>query len=256
MHPINNAEVAVALLDTNGIAKETAKRLGLPLSTVYFRIKTVKKQHWDLWVRYRREPGNQELRTQLTEIYLPWVDRFFAAQCRGLSQNVDIDELYSAVLGAFIDAVDRKYDPMRGYLFSTFAKPVLRYAILSELRLQHRHVSRHVQLGGLNGQEAIFVEAPSEIDHESPIIEMTQGLPLIERMVLFLNFALGLTGADIGKIFGKSKTWAYNHRQSGLNRLRQQCKDPRSQCDIGEAASPVDRSHDPEELHGSPASDS
>jgi RNA polymerase sigma factor for flagellar operon FliA len=86
----------------------------------------------DLWQAYRRsrDPG---LRDQLIEKYLPVV-KYVAARIAGrLPSHLLLDDLYSAGLLGFLDAIE-DYDPTRGVEFAVYANPRIRGAIFDELR--------------------------------------------------------------------------------------------------------------------------
>jgi len=86
-----------------------------------------------LWIEYKRDPTNQELRNRLVEIYLPLVkyngERIWAR----LPEGVELDDLISAGVFGLMDAIDA-FDLSRGVKFETYCVPRIRGAMLDELR--------------------------------------------------------------------------------------------------------------------------
>lgn len=85
-----------------------------------------------LWSQYVAHP-TQNLRNQLIEYYLPWV-QFTAKRVHArLPDEIDIDDLISVGTFGLMDAID-SFDPQRGVKFESYAGPRIRGAILDELR--------------------------------------------------------------------------------------------------------------------------
>jgi RNA polymerase sigma factor for flagellar operon FliA len=86
-----------------------------------------------LWIEFKRDPSNQELRNRLVEIYLPLVkyngERIWAR----LPEGVELDDLISAGVFGLMDAIDA-FDLSRGVKFETYCVPRIRGAMLDELR--------------------------------------------------------------------------------------------------------------------------
>jgi len=86
-----------------------------------------------LWIEFKKEPTNQELRNRLVEIYLPLVkyngERIWAR----LPEGVELDDLISAGVFGLMDAIDA-FDLSRGVKFETYCVPRIRGAMLDELR--------------------------------------------------------------------------------------------------------------------------
>jgi RNA polymerase sigma factor for flagellar operon FliA len=86
-----------------------------------------------LWIEFKKNPGNQELRNRLVEIYLPLVkyngERIWAR----LPEGVELDDLISAGVFGLMDAIDA-FDLSRGVKFETYCVPRIRGAMLDELR--------------------------------------------------------------------------------------------------------------------------
>jgi RNA polymerase sigma factor for flagellar operon FliA len=86
-----------------------------------------------LWIEFKRDPTNQEMRNRLVEIYLPLVryngERIWAR----LPEGVELDDLISAGVFGLMDAIDA-FDLSRGVKFETYCVPRIRGAMLDELR--------------------------------------------------------------------------------------------------------------------------
>lgn len=86
-----------------------------------------------LWIEYKRDMSNQELRNRLVEMYLPLVkyngERIWAR----LPEGVELDDLISAGVFGLMDAIDL-FDLSRGVKFETYCVPRIRGAMLDELR--------------------------------------------------------------------------------------------------------------------------
>ena len=86
-----------------------------------------------LWVEFKKDLSNQELRNRLVEIYLPLVkyngERIWAR----LPEGVELDDLISAGVFGLMDAIDA-FDLSRGVKFETYCVPRIRGAMLDELR--------------------------------------------------------------------------------------------------------------------------
>ncbi len=86
-----------------------------------------------LWLDFKKDMDNQELRNRLVEIYLPLVkyngERIWAR----LPEGVELDDLISAGVFGLMDAIDA-FDMSRGVKFETYCVPRIRGAMLDELR--------------------------------------------------------------------------------------------------------------------------
>jgi len=86
-----------------------------------------------LWIEFKQDMSNQELRNRLVEIYLPLVryngERIWAR----LPEGVELDDLISAGVFGLMDAIDA-FDLSRGVKFETYCVPRIRGAMLDELR--------------------------------------------------------------------------------------------------------------------------
>jgi len=83
----------------------------------------------ELFIRYKQEP-TIELRNELVEQYLYMVDILIR---KYLGKGVDYDDLYQVGALALVQAVER-FDPDRGFEFSSFATPT----ILGEIKKYFR----------------------------------------------------------------------------------------------------------------------
>ena len=86
-----------------------------------------------LWIEYKKDPSNKELRNKLIETYMPLVrynaERIWAR----LPEGVDLEDLVSAGVFGLIDAIEA-FDLSRGVKFETYCVPRIRGAMLDELR--------------------------------------------------------------------------------------------------------------------------
>src|SRR5512144_456585 len=86
-----------------------------------------------LWIEFKKDMSNQELRNRLVEQYLPLVkyngERIWAR----LPEGVELDDLVSAGVFGLMDAIDA-FDLSRGVKFETYCVPRIRGAMLDELR--------------------------------------------------------------------------------------------------------------------------
>ena len=145
-----------------------------------------------LWIEFKSDMSNQELRNRLVEMYLPLVkyngERIWAR----LPEGVELDDLISAGIFGLMDAIDA-FDLSRGVKFETYCVPRIRGAMLDELRTMD-WVPRLVRSKASKLNEAIRVvearlgRAPTEVDLAAQL-EIT--VPELEKMILDAN-AVGL----------------------------------------------------------------
>ena len=141
-----------------------------------------------LWIVFKGDMSNQELRNRLVELYLPLVkyngERIWAR----LPEGVELDDLISAGVFGLMDAIDA-FDLSRGVKFETYCVPRIRGAMLDELRTMD-WVPRLVRSKASKLNEAIKnVEArtgriPTEIELAGQL-EIT--VPELEKMILDAN---------------------------------------------------------------------
>jgi RNA polymerase sigma factor FliA len=141
-----------------------------------------------LWIEYKRDMSNQELRNRLVEMYLPLVkyngERIWAR----LPEGVELDDLVSAGVFGLMDAIDL-FDLSRGVKFETYCVPRIRGAMLDELRTMD-WVPRLVRSKASKLNEAVKnLEArlgrqPNENELAQ---EMQISVPELEKMILDAN---------------------------------------------------------------------
>jgi len=86
-----------------------------------------------VWVEFKKDQANQELRNRLIENYFPLV-RFNAERVWAkLPDGVDLNDLISAGVFGLMDAIEA-FDMDRGVKFETYCVPRIRGAMLDELR--------------------------------------------------------------------------------------------------------------------------
>jgi RNA polymerase sigma factor for flagellar operon FliA len=141
-----------------------------------------------LWVDFKHDPSNQELRNRLVEIYLPLVkyngERIWAR----LPEGVELDDLVSAGVFGLMDAIDA-FDLSRGVKFETYCVPRIRGAMLDELRTMD-WVPRLVRSKASKLNEAMKT-LEARLGRQPGEVELAQALnisvPELERMVLDAN---------------------------------------------------------------------
>jgi len=141
-----------------------------------------------LWVEFKRDLSNQELRNRLVEIYLPLVkyngERIWAR----LPEGVELDDLVSAGVFGLMDAIDA-FDLSRGVKFETYCVPRIRGAMLDELRTMD-WVPRLVRSKAsklneaMKNLEARLGRQPNETQLAE---ELKISVPELEKMILDAN---------------------------------------------------------------------
>ena len=141
-----------------------------------------------LWIEFKKDPTNQDLRNRLVEIYLPLVkyngERIWAR----LPEGVELDDLISAGVFGLMDAIDL-FDLSRGVKFETYCVPRIRGAMLDELRTMD-WVPRLVRSKASKLNESVkTLEArlgrqPTEIELAQ---EMSLSVAELEKMMLDAN---------------------------------------------------------------------
>ncbi|WP_437204798.1 FliA/WhiG family RNA polymerase sigma factor [Planctomicrobium sp. SH664] len=93
----------------------------------------VKPDIQSIWLEFKKDQMNQELRNRLIENYFPLV-RFNAERVWAkLPDGVDLNDLISAGVFGLMDAIEA-FDLERGVKFETYCVPRIRGAMLDELR--------------------------------------------------------------------------------------------------------------------------
>ncbi|MDY0168644.1 MAG: FliA/WhiG family RNA polymerase sigma factor [Thermoguttaceae bacterium] len=141
-----------------------------------------------LWIEFKEDPTDQELRNRLVEIYLPLVkyngERIWAR----LPDGVELDDLISAGVFGLMDAIDA-FDLSRGVKFETYCVPRIRGAMLDELRTMD-WVPRLVRSKAsklneaMKNLEARLGRSPDEIELAE---ELGITVPELEKMMLDAN---------------------------------------------------------------------
>ena len=87
----------------------------------------------ELWLAFKADQGNEDLRNRLIELYLPLVRYNGERIWSRLPDGVELDDLVSAGTFGLMDAIDA-FDMGRGVKFETYCVPRIRGAMLDELR--------------------------------------------------------------------------------------------------------------------------
>ena len=141
-----------------------------------------------LWIEFKKDMSNQEMRNQLVELYLPLVkyngERIWAR----LPEGVELDDLISAGVFGLMDAIDA-FDLSRCVKFETYCVPRIRGAMLDELRTMD-WVPRLVRSKASKLNEAMKnIEA--KLGRQPSVIELAQAMtitvPELEKMMLDAN---------------------------------------------------------------------
>jgi RNA polymerase sigma factor for flagellar operon FliA len=94
--------------------------------------KLAKVELESLWADYV-ETRDERIRNRLMEHYLPVVSFNARRMAANLSDEVDVEDLFSAGTFGLIGAIET-FDPSRGFKFETYCGPRVRGAMLDELR--------------------------------------------------------------------------------------------------------------------------
>jgi RNA polymerase sigma factor for flagellar operon FliA len=86
-----------------------------------------------IWLAFKADQTNEDLRNRLIEIYLPLVKYNGERIWSRLPDGVELDDLVSAGTFGLMDAIDA-FDMARGVKFETYCVPRIRGAMLDELR--------------------------------------------------------------------------------------------------------------------------
>ncbi|MCL2117912.1 MAG: FliA/WhiG family RNA polymerase sigma factor [Planctomycetaceae bacterium] len=87
----------------------------------------------ELWVRFKEDTSNTELRNRLIEQYMPLVRNRGERIWSRLPEGIELDDLISAGTFGLMDAINA-FDLERGVRFETFCIPRIQGAMLDELR--------------------------------------------------------------------------------------------------------------------------
>ncbi len=149
---------------------------------------TVPEDIKELWVVFKRDMTDQELRNRLVETYLPLVkyngERIWAR----LPEGVELDDLISAGVFGLMDAIDA-FDLSRGVKFETYCVPRIRGAMLDELRTMD-WVPRLVR-SKASKLNAAIKNLETRLGHHPNEIEMAEEMqitvPELEKMIVDAN---------------------------------------------------------------------
>ena len=127
-----------------------------------------KEEIQQVWIEFKSDLTNQELRNRLVENYLPLVKYNGERIWSRLPEGVELDDLISAGIFGLMDAI-MAFDLERGVKFETYCVPRIRGAMLDELRTMDwvpRLVrSKASKLNeGLRTLEARLGRQPTEIE--------------------------------------------------------------------------------------------
>ena len=141
-----------------------------------------------LWIEFKQDMSNQDLRNRLVELYLPLVKYNGERIWSRLPEGVELDDLISAGVFGLMDAIDA-FDLTRGVKFETYCVPRIRGAMLDELRTMDwvpRLVrSKASKLNeGLKNLEARLGRQPNENELAQ---EMQISVPELEKMMMDAN---------------------------------------------------------------------
>jgi len=141
-----------------------------------------------LWIEFKKDLSNQELRNRLVEIYLPLVKYNGERIWSRLPEGVELDDLISAGVFGLMDAIDA-FDLSRGVKFETYCVPRIRGAMLDELRTMD-WVPRLVRSKASKLNEAIKT-LEARLGRQPSEIELAQELGIsvaeLEKMILDAN---------------------------------------------------------------------
>ena len=141
-----------------------------------------------LWVEFKNDMFNKDLRNRLVEMYLPLVKHNAERIWARLPNAVELDDLISAGVFGLMDAIDA-FDLDRGVKFETYCVPRVRGAMLDELRAMD-WVPRLVRSKASKLNEAVkTVESregrpPTEVELAE---ELGITVPELEKMIMDAN---------------------------------------------------------------------
>lgn len=133
----------------------------------------------DVFLQYR-DSRNIDLRNQIVEAYLYMVEILIR---KYLNKGVDYDDLYQVGALALVHAVDR-FDPDKGFEFSTFATPT----ILGEIRKYFRDKQWSMKVPRRVKENSIKIPAAKEA-----LMEKLGRVPTVAELAEYLN----LTDEDV-----------------------------------------------------------
>jgi RNA polymerase sigma factor for flagellar operon FliA len=141
-----------------------------------------------LWIEFKKDTSNQDLRNRLVEMYLPLVKYNGERVWARLPDGVELDDLISAGVFGLMDAIDA-FDLARGVKFETYCVPRIRGAMLDELRTMD-WVPRLVRSKASRLNEAVkTVEAKlGRFPNENELAEqLAISIAELDKMILDAN---------------------------------------------------------------------
>ncbi|MEK6247766.1 MAG: sigma-70 family RNA polymerase sigma factor, partial [Planctomycetales bacterium] len=94
---------------------------------------SAKEEIAQMWIEFKADMSQLELRNRLVENYLPLVKYNGERIWSRLPEGVELDDLISAGIFGLLDAINA-FDLERGIKFETYCVPRIRGAMLDELR--------------------------------------------------------------------------------------------------------------------------
>lgn len=133
----------------------------------------------EVWIKFKQDQTNQELRNRLMERYLPLVRYNAERVWAKLPEGVDLNDLMSAGVFGLMDAIEA-FDMERGVKFETYCVPRIRGAMLDELRTMD-WVPRLVR-SKASKMEAARKAVEARVGRPPTDLEISQqmGLPITE----------------------------------------------------------------------------
>ncbi len=146
----------------------------------------------EVWLQFKKDPSQRDLRNRLVERYLPLVKYNGERIWSRLPDGVELDDLISAGVFGLMDAI-KAFDLSRGVKFETYCVPRIRGAMLDELRSMD-WVPRLVRSKASKLNEAVR-QLEAKLGRHPTEIELAQRMELtvseLEKMITDAN-AVGL----------------------------------------------------------------
>ncbi len=188
------------------------------------RVRTLQPaEERELWARYK-EHGDRRARARLIEAYQPLV--FKVVMGMGLPEALLLDMVQEGTVG-LIDAVER-FEPARGFRFSTYATYRIRGAVLNALRRERSQARPADDPDGLSGalerlEDAAAEEALGAVEDAVLAAQLAQGLgrlPPRERAVVEAFYFQPRGPAEVAQQLGVSVSHLYRLHHRALEVLR------------------------------------
>lgn len=138
---------------------------------------------------------------------------------RSLPVSVELDDLIQCGFLGLMKASAR-YNPKRGVPFPTYARYVIRGAIIDSVRRRNYHYELHSEL---SEGTTDTLPAPDQLADAAKVagilLEALAGLTAAERSAI-LQRAEGASFREIGAAFGHETTWAFKLVQVVRHKLK------------------------------------